>query len=556
LWGDTGIEFFPAEPSPTPYSLCPDGDGGCFIAASFSPGFDSDLWLQHVDAQGQLPWGPEGVLVYGDPYTQRYPVLASDAQGGCYIAWEDWRPPYSSNEATFMNRVNSSGQLLWGSSGLFVLQGAWFKQLISDGQGGVMLHTSGNVYEWNDVYRFNPSGSVLWQLESVSKYYWANMIAGEPGYFYIMFTNENSEWAQRLDLSGNTHWPTLGSTQGVPLEDNATLISALTGDCYYRSPYFYAVYTLKLGSYSKFFYAQKLDSSGQRHWGDDGTLLTHYIHNDFGGMHYVNCCPDELGGVVATYEIRLDWSNYDVMAKRCNADGSLGGPFPLDVTLTPHNPPIQIPVGGGNFLYDLAIADTTPVAGLIDAWIEVTLPSGSNLDLLVRSNISIHPGQVLSRTNLQQFVPAAAPPGTYTYTLYAGDYDYNSPWGQDSFTFEKLSGTGPLQIEDTCWALNGFFDNLGEGVSGPAPKRPLQLLISPNPFNQSTSISFALSRGGPAQLSVYDVSGREVTRLQNGHLPAGAHTFTWRASECPSAVYVLYLQTDEGAISKKLLLLK
>jgi hypothetical protein len=45
----------------------------------------------------------------------------------------------------------------------------------------------------------------------------------------------------------------------------------------------------------------------------------------------VDCCPDELGGVVATYQIRLDWANYDVMAKRCNADGTLGGPIPFPI---------------------------------------------------------------------------------------------------------------------------------------------------------------------------------------------------------------------------------
>jgi len=69
----------------------------------------------------------------------------------------------------------------------------------------------------------------------------------------------------------------------------------------------------------------------------------------------------------------------DVYAKRVNADGTLGGPFPLDVTLTPYTPPIQIPASGGTFIFDVAIADSDSVGGVMDAWVEVTLPNGSTL---------------------------------------------------------------------------------------------------------------------------------------------------------------------------------
>ncbi len=567
LWGDTGIEAFPNRPSSMPYNLCPDGGGGCFVAAPFLAGTTTDVWLQHVTAEGELPWGPSGILAYGgDTYTQRYPELASDGQGGCYLAWEDWRPPYS--ESTYLNRFNSSGQPLWGSGGQFVFQGAWFKQLLPDGQGGVMLHISGNVYEWNDVYRFDPNGNVLWQLESVSKYYWANMIAGEPGYFYIRFTNNSSQYAQRIDLQGNTYWPTLGSLEGI-LVENSHLSSGPHNSSYYQSPFLYTILVLQQGTYSRILYVQKIDSLGNLNWGSNGTLLGFFPHYASGNLEYADCCPDELGGAVVIYQSRAVATTgaYDVMAKRCNADGTLGGPFPLEVALTPQGIPIQIPPGGGSFSYDLALADTTPVGGLVDAWIKVTLPDGSALEVSARNNISLQPGQMLSRTNLQQYVPAGAPPGTYTYTVYAGDHDYNSSWGQDSLTFEKLSGPGARRLEDTCWALNGFSDDPGETVSGAAPSEPLQLLSSPNPFNPSTVLRFELPVAAYVKLEVFDVNGRHVGA--HGCAPAvgfgesdlrwysaGTHEITFDGSDLPSGVYIARLHAGEYVGVQKMVMIK
>jgi YVTN family beta-propeller protein len=52
--------------------------------------------------------------------------------------------------------------------------------------------------------------------------------------------------------------------------------------------------------------------------------------------------------------------------------------------------------------------------------------------------------------------------------------------------------------------------------------------IGPNPFRESTEIRFALSQKGEVDATVYDIMGREVSRLANGRLlDAGAWTLRW-----------------------------
>jgi hypothetical protein len=219
-----------------------------------------------------------------------------------------------------------------------------------------------------------------------------------------------------------------------------------------------------------------------------------------------------------------------------------------------------VPAGGGSFLYDLAIADTTPVSGLIDAWVEVILPVSDTLEILSRQDLSIQPGDTMLRVNVQQFVPPGAPAGIYTYTVYAGNLEYNSPWGQDSFTFEKLGGGGntpALRLGDSAWTLQGWGDS-SVGAQRTAPLQPgnLQLIIGPNPFNLATTISFMIPDTGIAQLTIYDEQGRQIAKLLDAQLVSGSHTVVWKADQHPSGIYIVHLKTEGGDVAKKILLLK
>lgn len=78
----------------------------------------------------------------------------------------------------------------------------------------------------------------------------------------------------------------------------------------------------------------------------------------------------------------------------------------------------------------------------------------------------------------------------------------------------------------------------------------------PNPFNAQTAFRYNLSKAGEIRLGVYDLLGRKIATLASGHQLAGEHTVVWDASAIPSGVYFYRLTSPEGAVTKKMTLLK
>jgi hypothetical protein len=70
----------------------------------------------------------------------------------------------------------------------------------------------------------------------------------------------------------------------------------------------------------------------------------------------------------------------------------------------------------------------------------------------------------------------------------------------------------------------------------------------PNPFNPTTTIRFDLSKGSDITLSVYDVLGREVTRLAQGPHTAGTYEVKFDGAGLSSGVYY-YVLRGEGSSS-------
>ena len=549
MWGDSGVVISPFEE--TDFDICIDGEGGFLIAvAPDEEAIDqSDLYAQRIDGEGNLLWDPQGVLVSGNPgYSEKYPKITMDGNGGAFIIWEDVRPPYYPLGALFAQRIGGNGNTLW-SNNLFICENVWFHQIIPDGEGGFILHTGAGTY--NTAYRIDSNGNILWERDHVSWYEMAKLVPGESGFFYIGFPYNTGIYVQKMDIEGNTYWPTFGSLEGALMGDYPGHIYNAR-DCYfYENPYFYGLFSYRInGSYPRLFFFQKIDSLGNRILGDNGVVLTSI--ND-GNYQYTNAVPDGEGGVVLVYQ---DYPTYDVWAKRCRADGTLGGPLHLLVDLTPHNPPVQIPPSGGSFNYDISIEDTYSVSGVFDMWIEVTLPGGSDIEVIYREDLTIDSNSTILRTDLQQFVPYRAPAGEYTYTAYVGNHEYNVVWSEDSFTFEKFSGVDePAHGEG--WSLYRFFDDseIGSAFSE-SPADFARLSAHPNPFNVETAISYKLQAASFVELTVYDITGREVAMLESGYHPAGNHAASWNGGDYTSGIYFVRLKIGNHSTVRKVLLVK
>jgi hypothetical protein len=101
-----------------------------------------------------------------------------------------------------------------------------------------------------------------------------------------------------------------------------------------------------------------------------------------------------------------------------------------------------------------------------------------------------------------------------------------------------------------------YFQLNGEVVIG-VPKKFTLSQNYPNPFNPVTKIDFELPVDGKVTLVVYDVTGREVSKLFNNEFrSAGYYTTEFNASKFASGAYFYRLTTDAFSETKRMLLIR
>jgi len=76
----------------------------------------------------------------------------------------------------------------------------------------------------------------------------------------------------------------------------------------------------------------------------------------------------------------------------------------------------------------------------------------------------------------------------------------------------------------------------------------------PNPFQSSTTITFQLPAVSDVELSVYDISGREVATLVNERQQPDRYEVEWNAEGMESGIYFCELKTGQGRQVMKMIL--
>lgn len=134
-----------------------------------------------------------------------------------------------------------------------------------------------------------------------------------------------------------------------------------------------------------------------------------------------------------------------------------------------------------------------------------------------------------------------------------GNGDYwlwsTSPCARDNSPCGMFVGAWPVGCDAT---------GIGDDVEGPSRLRMMPSY--PNPFNPRTTIAYEVP-AGDAQIAVFDVLGRVVAVLRDGHHEEGEHRVSWdgrgRDGEpVAGGVYFVRLEAGERTQSQKILLLK
>jgi len=297
--------------------------------------------------------------------------------------------------------------------------------------------------------------------------------------------------------------------------------------------------------------------------GDGPIMMQYHTFNNVDGNE--NFCTigienwEQSDGVLVTYASHYTTGSEQLQAGvalyySTDVDYSTGAPD-VQVTLTPATTPVQIPATGGSFDFNIAASNNETSPSNFDIWCDIILPNGSSYGpLLGPANITLGAGASLDRDRTQ-LVPANAPQGMYTYRAFAGAYP-SMVFSSDSFPVEKLSDLYDIPISD--WENYGepFGEELDAIAANSLPKEYRIESITPNPFNPTTTITYALPEAALVTLEVFDITGRQVNTLIDGWRDAGYHQVEFDGSNLSSGIYFCRFVSNNRHSIQKLVLLK
>ena len=78
----------------------------------------------------------------------------------------------------------------------------------------------------------------------------------------------------------------------------------------------------------------------------------------------------------------------------------------------------------------------------------------------------------------------------------------------------------------------------------------------PNPFNQTTTIEYTVKEPCRAVLKVFDIRGREVTTLVEGHSRPGFYKVNFDAQNLPTGVYFYRIRMKDFEAVRKMVFLE
>jgi len=107
---------------------------------------------------------------------------------------------------------------------------------------------------------------------------------------------------------------------------------------------------------------------------------------------------------------------------------------------------------------------------------------------------------------------------------------------------------------------NGFSLCVLENTSSTSPTMIPELFELadpwPNPFNPSCNFRIDLKRSSDVKLELFDLQGRKIHLLKDGHLSAGSHSFTLDAYALMTGNYFVLFQADNYRQTKRITLIK
>lgn len=279
-----------------------DGLGGILVVLE-----DENMaYGQRIDSEGNLRWG-DGVKLstlrcWHEPY------VTGDGSGGAFILWSEAEEEDGvySNPVTYVQKVASDGELLWGQGGkpLPGLNGHYF--IVPDGSGGAIIVQIQNQIR---LWRIDSEGNHIWGEKGVTVCTTLSTTSGDPvvladskGGAIIVWVDEPESgprddiYAQRVSPEGEIMWREDGIPVSVPCYgQNILQIVSDSSDG--------AIVTWKYNNRDpseNHVHAQRLNPDGEALWQENGVQVNTMPSTNF-YPHTFGMASDGAGGAIIAW---------------------------------------------------------------------------------------------------------------------------------------------------------------------------------------------------------------------------------------------------------------
>jgi MYXO-CTERM domain-containing protein len=381
-----------------------DGAGGAIYVWVDTRNDNPDLFAQRVDSVGAPVWTMHGIALTSAEGAEIRPAIIGDGAGGAIIAYAEGpnSPDYMIYSHIRAQRVNASGQKLWGNEGVWLTQAAGGQMrpmLVSDGAGGAIVAWNDYRNGASDVYaqRVSASGTPMWQTDGVSvssavrsQFDPALAEDGSGGAFVTWVDARTGYWAiyaQRIDSSGASLWQADGMQIAPANDDGPNVVPDGAGGAIIAWNDFRNLPPDPSGATVMDrceIYATRVDGNGNAVWAAGSVPVLEGVTASPDKFipgwqpNQVTMAPDGQGGLFFVWHDARSEVSWDVYAQRLDLDGNrLWGTSGVPVTTAADHQISPTVVADGRDGALFAWSDYRP--GHQDVFIQRLGPTGAML---------------------------------------------------------------------------------------------------------------------------------------------------------------------------------
>ncbi len=548
--GETGIYNYG-------YSIVQANDSGFVISGIKQvPSGYNDIYIIKLSSTGAHQWSK---FVGGSSNDMGNSIIKT-MDGGYAVGGSTWSFGTGGYDM-YMLKLDGSGTLQWNKTigggghdyGYSLIQ-------TSDSGYAITGYTSSFGAGGEDMYitKLNSSGTLQWSrtMGGTNNEYGISIIqTTEGGYAITGYTNSSfgaglyDMYTVKLNSSGVPQWTrTVGGSNN---DYGNSIIQTTDGG------YVIAGSTNSFGAGGDA-YIVKLNSSGTVQWsktaGGTGAEGLGCIISTSDGGYFAAGSTNTLGaGNYDMYFLKFDpnWNTCTSITSPSSISGTEDNTTAPTSTVTTPTPtvttPATITATGGTLATQCFVQFPLPPSNLT-----ATTVSSSRINLNWIDNSSNETGFKIERStnagtnwilkdstvqNIITYADTGLTANTiYHYRIYAYFSAGNSPYSNTAFATTLMTG----------------IHQLGNEI-------PREFSLSqnfPNPFNPVTKIKFTLPKSSITKITIYDISGREVTTLAAEQLNAGYYETEFDGNKFSSGVYYYKLSAGDYTETKKMVLIK